>query len=787
VRRHAHGRTIGTVPAQPLTTRESAILSAVERRLSNPEIASELFISVRTVESHIASLRRKLGADSRAGLMAAASERREHEASVRVPHTAFVGREGDLERLATAVDRHHCVTITGPGGVGKTRLALEFARSGSRVPVVVELEHAEPGDVVARISRVLDLEAGPGADVATAVGLALASHPYLLVLDNVDRVGHAVRDAVSRLIMTAPELRVLNTSRTPIGDPAEHVFPLAPLEAEGTDAAAVAMFLDRLDTTGAGSPSPSDRALAAQVCARLDGLPLAIELAAAVARHLTLVELAARLEGDFAMLDRAEPEGRHRTLETAFEWTWDLLSAEERDVLCRLGALPRSFDVELATAVTHPGAEGVLLRLLDHSLIAPARGAPRRFRLLAVMREFVRARTDPAVIRDVLAQHAEYHDAVAAEFASRARTDDSTEAMRKSLRLCSEVNAALRWSIAAGHPAALSLATSLAIGKEQYGSDVDSVRTLAMAARDERVLVQAEPRQLLLLGFAIVFLELPLVDELAARALAIADDSDDPGALMAAHHLAGLADTYRHRGPSALEHLAVAEHLAAEVGDEWELAAIHHMRGIALRGPSIDDGDAALAELAAAARGYAAVGDAMHVNNARYMMAAVAEQSGLELDRAARWATECADYAGRVGNEHELAHAALVQQRLGLPNAALTLDELIATFRRVGDARCAVRSLLLTADRTPARDGVRAVQLLEEALAFADTADDRAHQAAALSRLAPAYWARGDRVRTLTTLGRLAAVAGPDAASAACPPELADEPPVGADAVTAAR
>ena len=167
VRRHAHGRTIGTVPAQPLTTRESAILSAVERRLSNPEIASELFISVRTVESHIASLRRKLGADSRAGLMAAASERREHEASVRVPHNAFVGREGDLERLATAVDRHHCVTITGPGGVGKTRLALEFARSGSRVPVVVELEHAEPGDVVARISRVLDLEAGPGADVAT--------------------------------------------------------------------------------------------------------------------------------------------------------------------------------------------------------------------------------------------------------------------------------------------------------------------------------------------------------------------------------------------------------------------------------------------------------------------------------------------------------------------------------------------------------------------------------------------------------------------------------------------
>jgi hypothetical protein len=426
------------------------------------------------------------------------------------------------------------------------------------------------------------------------------------------------------------------------------------------------------------------------------------------------------------------------------------------------------------------------------------------------MREFVRARTDPSVIREVLARHAEYHAAIASDFASRARVDDSTEAMRESIRLCSEVNAALRWSIAAGHPAALPLATALAVSVEQYGSDVDSVRTLAMAARDRLLFAQADPGQLLLLGFAIVFLELPLVDDLAERALAIA--GDDPRAQMCAHHLAGVADTYRHRGPSALEHLTVAQRLAAQLGDEWELAAIHHMRGIALRDPSLGDNDASLAELETATRGYAAVGDAMHVNNARYMMAAVAEQAGLERDRAARWAAECVDYASRVGNEHELAHAALVQQRLGVPDAALTLDELIATFRRVGDARCVVRSLLLAADRVSGAAGLpgggttgargartadsgttsrvdlgRAVPLVEEALSFADEADDHAHQVAALERLVPAYWARGDRVRTLTTLGRLAAIAGSDAASAACPPELAGELPVHADAVTAAN
>ena len=791
VRQRRHAPTIGTVPGQALTRRESAILAAVGRRLSNPEIASELFISVRTVESHIAALRRKLGAESRADLIAAAGERREHEVSVRVPHNAFVGRAEDLDRLAEAVRRHHCVTITGPGGVGKTRLALEFARAGDRVPIVVELEHAEPDDVVARIARVLELEAGPGADVISSISVALASHPYLLVLDNVDRVGRAVRDAVSRLVVAVPGLRVLNTSRTPIGDGDEFVFPLDPLDVGGADAPSVTMFLDRLDASGAGVATTADRELAARVCARLDGLPLAIELAAAVARHLSLDELSDRLDRDFASLDRAEPEGRHRTLETAFDWTWDLLTDEERDVLCRLGALPRSFDVDLATAVTRPGAEGVLLRLLDHSLIVSAGGSPRRFRLLAVMREFVRARTDPTVIREVLARHAEYHAAIASEFASRARVDDSTEAMRESIRLCSEVNAALRWSIAAGHPAALPLATALAVGVEQYGSDVDSVRTLAMAARDRRLFAEADPGQLLLLGFAIVFLELPLVDDLAERALTIA--GDDPRAQMSAHHLAGVADTYRHRGPSALEHLAVAQRLAARLGDEWELAAIHHMRGIALRDPSLGDNDASLAELETAARGYAAVGDAMHVNNARYMMAAVAEQSGLELDRAARWAAECVDYASRVGNEHELAHAALVQQRLGVPDAALTLDELIATFRRVGDARCVVRSLLLAADRasgagtTASVDLGRVVPLIEEALSFADDADDHAHQVAALERLVPAYWARGDRVRTLTALGRLAAIAGADAASAACPPELAGELPVHADAVTAAN
>lgn len=660
---------------QSLTPRESAVLAAIERRLSNPEIAAELFISVRTVESHIASLKRKLGAEHRADLRAAAGERRERAASVRLPRNAFVGRDAELAAIADALDEHRWVTIVGPGGVGKTRLALEFASRAAQVPVVVELDHAEPGDVVPRIARALDLEAAPATDVAASV-MALASHPYLLVLDNVDRVGVAVGEIVARAQATATELRVLTTSRTPIGDAAEAVFPLAPLPTDGPDAAGVAMFLDRLGSSGraaatpmqlsAAAPSPADLALAARVCSRLDGLPLALELAAAVARHLSLEELAARLDRDFATLDRAVPEGRHRTLETAFDWTWDLLTDEERNVLCRLAALPRTFDVDLAVAVTHPGAEGVVVRLLDHSLIVPVGGRPRRFRLLAVMREFVRARTEAAVVREVLEQHATYHAMVAAEFAHHARTDDSAEATRTWARLVPELNAAVRWTLAAGHPIAISLAASLSVGVEHYGSDVDSVRTLAMAARDERVVASASPQQLLELGTGLAFLDVHLVDELAERALAIADD---PQSRLAASHLAGIADAYLDRLPEALAHLDDAERLAIEFGDEWRLASVRQMQGVAFRHASPPDAAAAVAAFESAMRGYALAGDTMHANNARFMMAHAAAADGLEPERAAVWAAECAEYASSTGNVHELAHAHLVQTMLRMDAA----------------------------------------------------------------------------------------------------------------------
>lgn len=755
--------TLGLVSSVELTPRERAVLAAIERRLTNPEIAGEQFVSIRTVESHIASLRRKLAAETRAELMAAAGRLR--SASVRVPHNPLRGRAGELLALADLLEAGRWATVTGPGGVGKTRLALEFAARSTATPLVVELEHAGPDDVVARISRVLDLESAPDGDPLLALATALAAHPFLLVLDNIDRVGPSVRDTVARLLARAPSLHVLTTSRTPVGDDGEAVVVLGPLEADGPDSAAVALLADRI--AAHRSPlTPAERADAAHIAARLDGVPLALELAASVARHLPLHELSARLDASLTPLDRAAPAGKHRTLETAFDWTWDLLADDEQDVLRRVAALPRTFDIDLAVAVTHPGAEGTIVRLLDHSMLVALGGSPQRFRLLAVVREFVHARTDATLIGDVQRLHAEYFDALVIPFAAIARRDDSPAAMHMSELLCPEVNAALRWAVAAHHPAALRLATSLSVGVEQYGSDIDSVNSLAIAARDAGVRETASPDQLLAIGLALTNLDVTLVAELAGVALARADDD---ASLLAGHHLAGIAAAYGSAPAEALVHFDEAERLALALGDVWQSASVSQMRGIALRSASPDVGPA-LASLEISMRRYAHAGDRHHIHNSQYMMALMAAEAGVRREEAAGWAAACADYAIETGNRHELAHAHLAQAMLGAFDD--DVSELADEFRRFGDMRCLFRSLVL---RARGAAPLEARALLEEAEAVATLAGDRARQVDALRQLARANWDLGDRAATLGTLDRLSMTADLAAARAACPDDLRAE------------
>ena len=305
------GPRLGAVSGPTLTPRESAVLAAVERRLSNPEIASELFISVRTVESHIASLKRKLGADSRAG---------PHGRGGRAARARGI-RAAPAQRLRRARRRLRRPRHRARGSpVGDRRRSRRRRQDPARARVR-ESKHAGSGHRRTRARRTRRRRGPrrPRPRPRGRPGSRRRSRPSRW---------HSRRIRISSCSTTsiawAPPSA--SSSRGParrrptctcsrrrarrIGDPGETVYSLAPLAADGPQAAAVEMFLDRLGAAGRAAaspitlstapPSPADLDVAARVCSRLDGLPLALELAAAVARHLSLDELDERLERDFA-------------------------------------------------------------------------------------------------------------------------------------------------------------------------------------------------------------------------------------------------------------------------------------------------------------------------------------------------------------------------------------------------------------------------------------------------------------------------------------------------------
>lgn len=736
-----------------LTRREAEVLAAVERRLTNAEIAALHHVSVRTVESQIAALRRKLGVDSRAGLVAAARHRR--PVAVPVPRNSFVGREADLEALGYKLRAGRWVTVVGPPGVGKSRLVLELAARTDHT-VLIDFTTVPVDGVVGAVAKAAGVVAD-GTEPVVSAGVALSARPTLLVLDSCDRVAGQVAALVPRLMALAPSLRVIGTSLGPVGAADETLHVLGPLDGTGPASPAAALFRDRCRAQiGAAADGLSDEVVE-RVCRRVDGLPLALELAAARVRHLG-AEVTDRLATGLV------------PLAATFAWTWDLLDPEEQRVLARLASLPLSFDLDLAGTVCGPGAAEVVLRLLDRSLVVVADPActPRRFRLLEPLRDLVRDRTDDDLRHDVRRLHAEHHAAVADRVHRRARTDDSHESAVAAKRVCPEVNAAVRWALGRDPHLVLRLVTALAVGGEQYGPDVTSLDAIARAARDEQVRAVATPAQLLELGIALCYTDLALVEELAALALERAGDS--PGRRLAAHHLAGWAAAYAHRGADALAHLEEAERLADELLEPWQLASVRQARGIALR--DLGEPAAALAAFESSMRAYALAGDALHVNNTRYMMAVTAAGLPGHEDRVLTWAEQCIAYGRETHNDHELAHGLLTRARVTGGAAAETdLEAATATFRAVGDLRCLTRSHVLLAER---RSPDAAVPLLEEALRFATRANDRDRQADVLARLTHARWLAGDRRGAALDLGRLGGLLGDEAAAARAPAALVD-------------
>ncbi|OJX66068.1 MAG: hypothetical protein BGO94_03850 [Micrococcales bacterium 72-143] len=312
------------------------------------------------------------------------------DAHLPAPLTELIGREPELARVAEQLTLSRLVTVLGPGGAGKTRLAVEAGRAHPPA-VFVELAPAGPGELRQAVLGALGRDVRtPGESPTSLSSLerildAVRGRELLLVLDNCEHVVDAAARLAAELLAGEPRLRILATSREPLGVPGEAFVPLGPLD----DADAARLFADRVRAARGRPLGPDEADAARRIRERLDGLPLALELAAAKARTLTLDELAAGLDDRFALLSgglrTALP--RHQTLRALVDWSWTLLDAGERELLQVAALYPAGVSVgdapEVATA--HGISVDAFDALVDKSLLQRTDG---RYRALETIREY---------------------------------------------------------------------------------------------------------------------------------------------------------------------------------------------------------------------------------------------------------------------------------------------------------------------------------------------------------------------------------------------------------------
>ncbi len=449
-----------------LSRRQTEIVTLVAAGLSNREIAERLWLSERTVESHVASLFIKLDARSRTEL----ATRVFRDGLAQVPKTnlplptgRLIGREREIEQIRSALFDHPLVTLTGPGGVGKTRVAFGLAAQLSdrfRDGVwLTELAPVADGHrVVASIAQAVGIERLPENRPLEGLIARLRRRSLLLVIDNCEHLIAQTAVVADALLRGCPGVRLLATSREALKVAGERIYLVPPLDLP----AAAELFVERArQINWHFALTDADASFVAAISRRLDGIPLAIELAAARVNVLSLEALTGMLDRRFTILThgRRTTLPHHQTMRALFDWSYKLLSPPEQRLFDRLSVFAGGWTLQLADAVC--AGDGVeesalfelMASLVDKSLVvAELEAAEPRYRLSESAREYAREKLAERGEHDVIAnRHARGYRELAEQLEGEWETTAERAWLAKARPELENWRAALSWSLSQSH------------------------------------------------------------------------------------------------------------------------------------------------------------------------------------------------------------------------------------------------------------------------------------------------------------------------------------------------